>query len=400
MQDELNFDTIKVRAGQVFTPGSPVNALDLFAGRLDQLSKIMDAVSQRGYHAVLFGERGVGKTSLSNILIQVMQGNGYIVSKVNCDAQDTFDSIWRKAFREITYTQKAPGPGFRPELKTTVTPLEASLPASITPDDVRRTLAHLGAQANVLIVLDEFDRLNPDSATSTLISDTIKGLSDFGVNASMLLIGVADSVGDLVAGHLSIERALVQIPMPRMSSEEIALIVDNGMTRLGMTIDPGGKSHLVHLAQGVPYIAHLLALYSARSALTARSMHVQRFHVDEGIKKSLEQWNQSIRTAYYDAVKSAQPGNIYKEVLLACALAEIDDMGYFAAASVRGPLRDITGRSLDIPNFSSHLKQFSEDIRGGILERVGVARRLRYRFVSPLMKPYIIMRGYSEGLIK
>jgi len=400
VQDELNFDTIKVRAGQVFTPGSPVNALDLFAGRLDQLSKIMDAVSQRGYHAVLFGERGVGKTSLSNILIQVMQGNGYIVSKVNCDAQDTFDSIWRKAFREITYTQKTPGPGFRPELKTTVTPLEASLPASITPDDVRRTLSHLGAQASVLIVLDEFDRLNPNSATSTLISDTIKGLSDFGVNASMLLIGVADSVGDLVAGHLSIERALVQIPMPRMSSEEIALIVDNGMNRLGMTIDPGGKSHLVHLAQGVPYIAHLLALYSARSALTARSMHVQRFHVDQGIKKSLEQWNQSIRTAYYDAVKSAQPGNIYKEVLLACALAEIDDMGYFAAASVRGPLRDITGRSLDIPNFSSHLKQFSEDIRGGILERVGVARRLRYRFVSPLMKPYIIMRGYSEGLIK
>ena len=46
-----------------FHTGSPVNGRDLFAGRLDQLQKLMDGVSQRGYHAVLFGER-VGKTSL------------------------------------------------------------------------------------------------------------------------------------------------------------------------------------------------------------------------------------------------------------------------------------------------------------------------------------------------
>ena len=84
------------------------------------------------------------------------------------------------------------------------------------------------------------------------ISDTIKALSDFGVNASIVLIGVADSVTELVAGHGSIERALVQIPMPRMSAEEIAQIVENGLARLGMTIDQGAKSHLVHLAQGVP----------------------------------------------------------------------------------------------------------------------------------------------------
>ena len=29
------------------------------------------------------------------------------------------------------------------------------------------------------------------------------------------------------------------------------------------------------------------------------------------------------------------------------------------------PTARITGRELDIPNFSSHLKQFSEEIRGG-----------------------------------
>jgi hypothetical protein len=40
-------------AGSVFTPGSPVSERDLFAGRQDQIKRIMEAVSQKGFHATL-----------------------------------------------------------------------------------------------------------------------------------------------------------------------------------------------------------------------------------------------------------------------------------------------------------------------------------------------------------
>jgi hypothetical protein len=87
-------------------------------------------------------------------------------------------------------------------------------------------------------------------------------------------------------------------------------------------------------------------------------------------------------------------------VLLSCALAEVDDKGYVTAAAVRGPLRIIAGRpSLDIPNFSRHLKEMSEQRRGRVLVREGETRRLRYRFVNPLMRPYVIMRGVADGLL-
>lgn len=393
------FDSKYMEAGQVFTPGSPVSARDLFAGRIDQLQRIMDAISQRGYHAVLYGERGVGKTSLSNILINSLQPMGYLVARVNCDAGDTYSSIWRKALKEISYTSARPGMGFGAENKKTVTSIADMLPEVIQPDDVRRILTNLGNDYATLIVLDEYDRLSPNSNACVLISDTIKALSDFGANASLLLIGVAESIDQLVEGHLSIERAMVQIPMPRMSPAEIGQILTNGLGRLGMTMSAGASSHLVDLAQGLPYIAHLLALNSVRTALQTGSLLVSREHVDVGINSSLEQWQQSIKTAYYDAVKSQQPGAIYKEVLLACALAEVDELGYFTAASVRGPLRHITGRDYDIPNFSGHLKQFSEQTRGEIIARVGESRRLRYRFQSPLMRPYIVMRGHVEKLL-
>jgi hypothetical protein len=203
----------------------------------------------------------------------------------------------------------------------------------------------------------------------------------------------------LIAGHQSIERALIQIQMPRMSPGEITEIIQKGTSRLGMRADKEALAQLASLSQGLPYITHLLALHSTRIALRNSSLTITADHVHSGIRTALDQWQETIKTSYYEATKSAQPGNIYKQVLLGCALAEIDDLGYFTAASVRTPLRLLSGKSYDIPNFARHLKEFSEPIRGQILERVGAARRLRYRFVNPIMKPYVVIRGFAENLL-
>ncbi|WP_157956447.1 ATP-binding protein [Dyella sp. C11] len=390
-----------MEAGNVFTPGSPVSTRDLFAGRRDQLQEIMGAISQRGYHAVLYGERGVGKTSLSNILVTILGAmpQASLIGRVNCDAGDTFSSIWHKALRDISFTNPQRGIGFNAADTVAHTPVSATLPTVVQPDDIRRTLSDLSRHARVLIILDEYDRI-VDRQVATLVSDTIKALSDFGVDATVLIIGVADTIDDLIEGHQSIERAVVQIPMPRMSDEEIAEILDTGVSKLGMQMDGGARAHLVHLTQGLPYVAHLLGLHTTRVALQGHARTITRSHADQGIQRSLEQWQQSIRTAYVDAIRSPQPVNLFKEVLLACALAETDELGYFSASSIRAPLKQITGRLLDIPSFARHLKEFSTEGRGGIIERVGTARKLRYRFTSPLMRPYIIMRGYDDGLLK
>jgi hypothetical protein len=211
---------------------------------------------------------------------------------------------------------------------------------------------------------------------------------------------VADSVDQLIEGHRSIERSLVQVQMPRMSDQEVSQIVQKGVQRLGMKVTGEAEASIVRLSQGLPYVAHMLSLYTARSALDEGSLSISSSSVDAGIKASLEQWQESIKTAYYEATRSHQPDHLYKEVLLSCALADVDDKSFFTAAAVRGPLRIIANRpELDIPNFSRHLKEMSQDRRGRILFREGETRRLRYRFVNPLMRPYVIMRGAAEGLL-
>ncbi|HEY4292484.1 ATP-binding protein [Luteibacter sp.] len=398
MQDE--YMQRLVALGEAFTPGSPVNNQDLFSGRSEQIQKILGGVTQRGYHVVLYGERGVGKTSLANFTSRIYSNSpGTLIAKVTCDAGDNFTSIWKKAFKEITYATPKAGIGFAPTPEATVAALSDYLPDVTNPDDVRRMLASLAAEKTVLIILDEYDRI-VDKLTSTLISDTIKVLSDNGTNATLMLIGVADSVSDLIEGHQSIERALVQIPMPRMSNQEIGQIIDKGAAILKMDVDADARSMIVKLCQGVPYVAHLLGLHCFKSAIASGLTTVSMENVRLGISASLDQWHESIKKAHYDATKSHQPGNIYREVLLACALSDVDELGYFTAANVRTPLREIAGREYEIPNFAAHLKQFSEDQRGNVLSREGTKRRFRYRFTSPMMRPYIIMRGYVDGLLK
>lgn len=48
----------------LFTPSAPIAVAEMFAGRQEQAIKIVDAIGERGRHIVLFGERGVGKSSI------------------------------------------------------------------------------------------------------------------------------------------------------------------------------------------------------------------------------------------------------------------------------------------------------------------------------------------------
>src|SRR4051794_2220262 len=95
-QLSLSF-TLKV--GRVFRPTAPIDERSLFAGRTEQTNALLRAVSQKGQHAILFGERGVGKTSLANVLSSFLgepTGSGILAPRINCDGLDTFATVWRK----------------------------------------------------------------------------------------------------------------------------------------------------------------------------------------------------------------------------------------------------------------------------------------------------------------
>jgi len=385
---------------KVFTPTAPVDERDLFAGRLEQLGKVIDAVHQKGQHAIIYGERGVGKTSLVNVLADFLPESGeriVVTPRVNCDGADTFQSLFEKALREIKLAELVNQAGFTADPRKREIDGLSFVDGPISPDNVRRALAELGKQVQTIIIFDEFDRLN--ERTKRAVADAIKALSDHGVDTTLILVGVADTVGDLIKEHASIERAMAQIPMPRMSEDEIVELIKRGMKRLDIRTTDAGINAIKNLSQGLPHYAHLLCLHAARTAIQRETDCVDSSEVTEAVDEAISGAQQSILSAYHVSTMSPRKDNLFADVLLACAMSPTDPLGYFAAQDVRAPMQEITGKAYQIPSFSQHLNEFCEEKRGPILKKIGTSRRFRFRFINPLMQPYVIMNGVKAGKI-
>jgi Cdc6-like AAA superfamily ATPase len=373
-----------MRSGEVFTPSAPIDNQALFAGRVNQLNRIISAVSQRGQHAILFGERGVGKTSLANVLLKMLRGSQEQLKSVivNCDTEDHFEQLWCKVFlelenvRDLDFEQHQINPEF----------IRVRLQQQIT--------------SSAIIIVDEMDRLRSDAHYTSLMADTIKTLSDHSVNATLVLVGVASAVEELIAEHLSIERALIQIQMPRMSALELTEILRKGLELLSMTMDQEVMQSIVFLSQGLPNYVHLLALYASQSAIRENSSNINVGHLSKAIKQACENAQHSIMSTYSTSISSSRQETIYPKVILACALAEKDETGFFRAVNVREPLSRILGKTYTTTSaFNRHLNQFCEMARGNILEKKGVERHYRFRFTNAMMPPYIIMEGLRTEMI-
>jgi energy-coupling factor transporter ATP-binding protein EcfA2 len=398
--DQKEQQQLTFRVGKVFSPAAPINTLDLFAGRNKQMQRAGDAVNTRGQHAIVFGERGVGKTSLANILNDLLAGEDTVVVKVNCVQDDTFEGVWRKALTEVDLEEQLPAFGFaRQSAGSVTTNLADLLGERAGPGEVRRVLQRLSRELQLIFIFDEFDRLR-EQKTQRMFADTIKDLSDNSVNATLVLVGVAEDVDDLIQEHASIDRCLVQIQMPRMSIAELQDIVRTACAALEMSIDPDGLELIVLLSQGLPHYTHLLGKESFITALGSGRKEVRLEDVKDGVSSAVENSLESVQSAYQKATKSQRKGTLFRQVLLACALAEVDEQGYFVSTDLREPLLKITGKSYDIPNFSQHLDKFSSDVtRGPVLEKAGTTRRFRFRFANPLLQPFVLMRGLADGVV-
>src|SRR5207247_5241490 len=98
--------------------GTPIDRQKLFAGQQSQVNDVLNATLQPGRHVVMFGERGVGKTSLAKIISEVVSQSGHALldcHTINCDGTDDFSSLCRKVFREMSFVQEAKAPGFSHE---------------------------------------------------------------------------------------------------------------------------------------------------------------------------------------------------------------------------------------------------------------------------------------------
>ncbi|MCB1421367.1 MAG: AAA family ATPase [Nitratireductor sp.] len=372
--------------------GAPVAEEELFAGRATEVRRILEVVLERSKHVILYGERGVGKTSIANVFWRRYNARlqTIVAARVQADPADTFSSLWNKAFDELIAVAKSMG-------RYDLVPVTNEFSIE-TPDQVRRELQKCKPNAIPIIIFDEFDKLR-DALSRELFANLIKYLYDYSLNTTIILVGVAEDVSSLIADHQSLDRALAQIKLNRMSDTELNDVIDTRLGKTRLELDGDARWTVITLSRGLPYFTQMLTKYAAKAAIDERSLIIKPSHVRAAMDRFIVEADQSFQDAYSLATDSPQKGHLFKEVLLACALAQTDQSGFFTPTNVIEPLSGIVGQRKQHAHFSRHLSEFISEDRGKVLMRRGHERNYRFRFRDPMMQPYVIIKGINENMI-
>lgn len=384
---------LRFEAARIFTPSTPIGIAELFSGRQAQILKLIDTVAERGRHAIVYGEPGVGKTSLAQVIQHIIPYDFEKIRYIKKSAfsSDNYSSIWMSIFREIhvlVSTEEG-------ERRYAIADLYKD---GVTPSDVLRELSVFREDEVPIIVIDEYNLIK-DKDSSRQMAETIKAVSDDGLNVTIVVVGISDTVENLIEGHGSIDRCSEEILMPRMNSHEMQVLIESRVSKLGIKIEGDAKWKIINLSKGLPAFAHALGKGAALSALDSRRTIISEYNINHAVDNWIGSSKNTLKNDYELAIRSNQEKARFRQILTACALASTDESGYFTAKQVQEPLTGILKKPIGIDGFNPNLKELASDKRGNVLQQIGTERIYRYRFSNPAMQPYVIMKGMQDGFL-
>jgi hypothetical protein len=258
------FAAARIKLRGAYTPAQPIVDRRMFAGRTRVLTQLIRSLEDERLHTVIYGERGLGKTSLLHVLTQTAREARYLVVYVTCGAGSNFDDTMRTVAENIPLLYHADFGPTTPEAERGDS--FATLLGSDT-ITVRGASDLLGkvTGTRVLMVLDEFDRAESVDFRRS-IAELVKSLSDRSVRVQFVIAGVAANFNELLSHVPAIQRNISALHVPKMSPGEIRELIKKGEPITGIGFDDSAVDAIVTRSIGFPFLASLL---SHRAGLNA-----------------------------------------------------------------------------------------------------------------------------------
>lgn len=374
-----------------FTPKCPISTDALFCGRANEAQSIVRGLYTPGGHVVLYGDRGVGKTSLANHVafqLSKLEIDTHFIS--SCTSSDSFSSVAIRIldefgidYNETITTKNEGGIGIKGVVSGSHE-REVQKKPNYDFDNPAWIASQIKNKDGVLII-DEFDTI-PDVREREKFSLLMKNLSDNQSSLHILLVGISRNISDLMGGHSSIDRSLTQVLLPRMSDDELADIIEKGSQRATIQFKPIAKRRIVSLSNGMPYFTHSLALESSIIAISEDRKFVTPGDLDRGINEAMKNMDASLRSRYDKAVGVQGTTNMKRIIYSAAMIGSTNSF----------TLKQWTDKYSELFGETSQ-----QSISGSMAKRIGTESDKiiskkdygTYVFNDPQMPCYILLLG-------
>lgn len=383
---------------KVFTPHTPINTSDHFFGRDEDVRRIITVVNTPGQHILVYGDRGVGKTSLAkttcSLLLSPRNNERYLL-KI-CDRSDTFSTLFVEALERVNcdISVEDVTKGFKCAGKAGInlgfanSGVDGEFHSSTTyrnHTDLKSPswLANKVKSLDCIFLLDEVDTLIDDEDRKKL-AELIKLLSDLDSKFKIIIVGIATTGSELTAGHQSIQRCLKEIHLKRMTDDDIKKIVVNGMNKIGKIPKEEVVDKIVNISSGFPHFAHLICLKCAEIAVTSNKTHIELDILDQALVEAARDSEDTLSNTLNSMLRETNSPQEYKLILLAASYCQRRD---FRSRELSDRLSELFGTDISSSSLSSRLKKLTEPYNGNtILSRTA---RGFFTFTDPRMASFI-----------
>ena len=386
---------------EVFTPGAPpLKEHNVYVSR-DAAEKALNKYVQRHQVPVVWGEYGVGKTSLVKHFFQDAEKAGRLVYVASV-AGLTLPEVFRAVLEHLNYSVEVSSStadtigvdgGFdlkvvKATAKGDNTDTRNRQLVVTSPTDVG--MNNLMREQGLTVVLDEMHKAGDDLRAALV--DWIKATRADPGKFNLVLVGTSTDAGRLVALDQGIDRYVKEMAVDLMTDDEARYIVDEGFRRLGLKVESELRERLVRSAAGAPTIVQALCLDAAESAVErSDGKDVLEADVKFAVSTYLKENTGRLYDHYFRAIETTGQRRYRKQILRAVAVtpmdyATMDDIRTgvseslsedIPAQSLSGPLRDLRKAE-----FGSILKDVDRDVSGQRIRNLTA-------FTDPMMKSFV-----------
>lgn len=392
------------------TPASAISNPQHLKGRSKALRQIERAFNSPGCHVFIFGDRGVGKTSLAQSAAILHQSSDNHPIVIACDQSAGFFKLVqdmarrcilpkdlidkKKAMKQRGLSFSGISLGTQEAIEKGDVPVPESINDAI---NLMRYICDFHSHAPVVII-DEFDQLK-DSTDRKYFADLIKQVSDQQVPVRFIFCGIGSSLENLIGVHLSTDRYLTPIELERLSHDARWEIIEAAASAMGLSVHQTLKLRIGQISDGFPYYVHLIGQQMFWSVFddAQSTKECRPEHFNAGVSRAVEEAQTSLKLAYEKATQKYSDD--YQEVLWAVAddvmfrrqVSEIYKKSYQRIMAKRQ-----NRKMLHKTQFYNRMNALKGDRHGNILESTGAGW---YQFKENVVRGYVRLQAEKHGVV-
>lgn len=392
------------------TPSQTISTQDRLYGRDLQLQSIRRALRSPGRHIFIYGDRGVGKTSLAKTAAFIAQPSDQELALIACDQEGSFEQFVQDIAKKLSpdatsinrvVDHKNEGLKLGPlQIGKQQTLERGVIPSISTINDATELLRVVAApyRSDPIFIIDEFDQLM-DQRDTKLFADLIKQVSDQEIGIRFIFCGIGSSLEELIGVHLSSDRYIAPIELSPIHFDARWAILEEAKEAFGIEIDRETIIRIGHISDGFPYYIHLIGEQIIWSMFDDPEM-VNRANLDlfhQGVTRSIEFSYTSLKRAYDLAVQKYKNSTEYEEVLWSVAdgkifLRSTDEIYNKSYIPI---MQNLKKPPLERSKFSQRLNSLKKDSHGKIINS---PTRSWYTFTENMVRGYVRLRAEKSGV--